>query len=195
MPDYHAHVFKNGKPDHDFEAMYANEELDGYDSWRQGDLRHARVQLALAMLAPYNFAKILDIGCGKGAVTHLLKRANNYVVGVDGSSTAIKKARASYPDIQFACCDALTAVEQLPERFDLITAQCVFAYIAHWRSIVEAASRSCTYFLCVEYVPKGTIGAVGTIAELVSDISYHFSIVRKVVLDDEVVIILGKSHV
>jgi SAM-dependent methyltransferase len=187
-----AHVFKGGKRDHDFEAMYANEDQAGYDSWRQGDLRHLRVQLAQTLIAPYNFGTVLDIGCGKGTVTQHLKRANNYVIGVDCSPTAIEKARATFPDIRFACVDALTALDVI-ERFDLVSIQGVLTYIEDWRAVLDAAAKASNYLLSYEYVPAKTLGAVKTCAELIEEIGKRFSIIHRVVANDEIVIVLAQA--
>lgn len=190
---YHDYVFQGGKPVHDFEAMYANEDAKGYDSWKQGDLRHTRVQIAQTLIAPYNFATVLDIGCGKGAVTQLLKRANNHVVAVDISATAIAKARASFPDIHFACSDALTALRETGERFDLVSIQGVLSYVPEWRECIREAARVADYFLSVEYVPAGTLGATKSTAEIIAEIATHFGIVHSIVLDGEVSIVLARS--
>ena len=102
--DYHKHVFDNNKFVGNFEEMYQNEKTD-YDSWFQSDLRDYGYQLSLTILNQYNFNKILDIGCGKGLFTSLLKKKNNTVEGIDISSTAIKKAQASSKDINFSVGD------------------------------------------------------------------------------------------
>ena len=49
----------------------------------------------------WNFNSIIDVGCGKGSLTHLLKRNNNKVFGIDVPSTAIKRAKVRYPNIDF----------------------------------------------------------------------------------------------
>jgi SAM-dependent methyltransferase len=51
----------------DFKAMYAAEDGESFDSWHSHDVRHLRLRLARELLADYNFASVLDIGCGKGA--------------------------------------------------------------------------------------------------------------------------------
>ena len=84
MVDYHPYVFDVQKRRFvgKFEEMYQAEDREGFDSWHERDLRPLRKRLALEVLAAYNFSSILEIGCGKGAFTHLLKRNNNRVIGV-----------------------------------------------------------------------------------------------------------------
>ena len=57
------------------------------------------------MMEEYNFQSIVDVGSGKGALTHLLKKRNNQVIGLDISSTAVEQAKARFPDIQFISID------------------------------------------------------------------------------------------
>lgn len=100
MSGYHKYVFDTeqrkfiGK----FEDMYQAEDSEGFDAWFERDLRLPRKTISCAILAAYNFSRILDIGCGKGTFTHLLKKQNNHVVGIDSSETAIRKAKESYTD-------------------------------------------------------------------------------------------------
>ena len=107
MGKYHKYVFnlENRKFIGDFETMYQNESKEIFDSWHQDDIRQLQRKIDLAILQDYNFDKIMDIGCGKGSLTHLLKKKNNYVLGIDISQTAIKFAKERYPDIDFICTD------------------------------------------------------------------------------------------
>ncbi len=100
---YHKYVFniKERKFVGDFEKMYANEDNKNYDSWFQEDMSHLGRQFSLLLINRYNFNSILDIGCGKGSFTSLLKKNNNIVTGIDISETAIKKAKAKYPRVEF----------------------------------------------------------------------------------------------
>jgi len=107
MQPYHKYVFDTEKRQFigQFEEMYQAEDSEGFDSWFEQDLRHLRKKISYAILSAYNFSRILDVGCGKGTFTHLLKKHNNQVVGIDVSETAIRKARESFPDIDFRCGD------------------------------------------------------------------------------------------
>ncbi len=50
-----------------------------------------------------NPQNILDIGCGPGNSTHVLKKSfpNAHIVGIDNSENMIEKASAEYPDLEF----------------------------------------------------------------------------------------------
>lgn len=107
MANYHKFVFDTdarrfiGK----FDEMYQQERVANFDSWHQEDSRQLNRKIALNILSCYNFEKIIDIGCGKGVLTHQLKKRNNHVLGLDISPTAIEVARARYPDIAFDIAD------------------------------------------------------------------------------------------
>ena len=93
-----------------FEEMYKNEDKEDFDSWFQDDFTHLGKQLSLTILNRYNFQSILDIGCGKGAFTQLLKKKNNCVLGTDISGTAIDKAKLRYKEIEFKQMTAEQAI-------------------------------------------------------------------------------------
>jgi len=103
MAKYHKYVFNTDEREFvgEFEKMYQKEQAEGFDSWHQENSMQLNRKFALAILDMWNFSLIVDVGCGKGALTHLLKKNNNKVFGTDISSTAIKRAEARYPDIDF----------------------------------------------------------------------------------------------
>lgn len=51
---------------------------------------------------------IIDIGCGPGNSTEILKKRypNAAVVGADNSENMLEAAREKYPNIEFIICDA-----------------------------------------------------------------------------------------
>lgn len=110
MAKYHKYVFDLEKRElvGDFETMYQNESKENFDSWHQDDSRQLQRKIDLAILEDYNFNKILDIGCGKGSLTHILKKKNNTVIGLDISQTAVDIASERFPDIDFMCSDVNT---------------------------------------------------------------------------------------
>ena len=107
MSEYHPYVFDEEKRRFvgKFEEMYQAESEKGFDSWYQDDVRHIERHICLNILGRYNFNRILDVGCGKGAFTQFLKKENNHVLGLDLSETALRVATARYPDIEFRQVD------------------------------------------------------------------------------------------
>ena len=62
---------------------------------------------------------LLDIACGNGLITSQLAGPFNRVVGLDASSAHIKKAKESYPDIEFV--HALAEEYESEEKFSTVT--------------------------------------------------------------------------
>ncbi|HVY59179.1 MAG TPA: class I SAM-dependent methyltransferase [Xanthobacteraceae bacterium] len=195
MAEYHKYVFDQAQRRlvGDFEGMYAAEDRERFDSWRSHDARHLRLRLALALVAEYNFDSVLEIGCGKGTAAQFFKRRNNRVVGIDISPTAIAKARASFPDIDFRCMDA-SDIGSLGARFDLVTLQAVLAYVPSWRELLETVAGMADRCLVAEYVPANPIGMVKSVGELVEVFAGLFEIEHKLLLDDEMAILFGRTR-
>ena len=71
---------------------------------------------------------VLDIGCGPGNSTSVLKKTfpEARVVGIDSSPEMIEKAKASCADIEFRLCDITADLENL-EKYDVIFSNaCLF---------------------------------------------------------------------
>jgi SAM-dependent methyltransferase len=194
MAKYHKYVFDKEarRLVGDFEAMYAAEDKEGFDSWLGHDTRHLRLRVAKALLADYNFSNVLEIGCGKGTTAQFLKRRNNRVLGIDIAPTAIARAQSSFPDIEFRCMDA-NDIGSLGESFDLVSVQGTFAYVSDWREVLKTIAGMTDYCLVAEYIPPNPIGMVKSPAELITAFGGHFKLEHRVVLDDEIVILLGRS--
>jgi predicted TPR repeat methyltransferase len=135
----------------DFETMYAVEDAEGFDSWYQDD-DHLSRRLALAVLAGYDFERILDFGCGKGTFAARLKTSRNDVVGVDISPTAIAKATARHPECRWMVLGP-NGLDDLREHFDLALATEVFSYLEDWRSVVARLSELAERLWITLYLP------------------------------------------
>ena len=104
---YRKYVFDqaNRKFIGDFEQMYKAEKAECFDSWHQDDVNFLDKQLCLQLVKQSNFNTIMDIGCGKGKLTHLIKTQDNTVFGLDISQEAVSIARKRYKDIEFFSVD------------------------------------------------------------------------------------------
>jgi SAM-dependent methyltransferase len=193
--DYHDYVFdsKGRRFVGEFEKMYRAEEEGGFDSWHERDLRPLRKVIALDVLAQYNFERILEIGCGKGTLTHLLKKKNNHVVATDISENAIVKARASYLDIDFR---VMTAEESsvIDERFDAVVVMGVFAYVERWKECLANFPARARYCFVAEFIPPNPIGFVKSVEELVSEFRRSFVVETKIVIDDHFCLLFGQAR-
>jgi len=112
----------------DFEGLYSSED----DPWGQSGLdarlgeyyaysRNNLIKKILLLPVP-DAAEILEVGCGLGQVTDMLREANANlnVTGMDISSVAIEKARARFPHIEFLVGDIAAEKLDLEKKFDVI---------------------------------------------------------------------------
>ena len=194
MSKYHKFVFdsENRRFVGNFEEMYQQESEVGFDSWHQEDNRQLNRKIALSILESYNFGNILDLGCGKGAFTHFLKKNNNKVVGIDVSDTALSIARGRFPDIDFDNFDINQTSElenyfynqygDIAEKIDLVFSAELFSYLSNYKEVLACLSKKCRYIMITLYLPENPIGFVKSKYELENAISDHFEILELVEL-------------
>lgn len=182
---HHKYVFDEDKRKFigKFEEMYSDEDNNGYDSWNQDDLTHLSKRISLSILGDLNFSKVLDLGCGKGTFTHMLKKDNNEVVGVDISKTAIKKAISKYPDIKFISSSIEEFLGSNKETYDLVVIGEVLSYLEKWADILEKVAGITDYIYMTLYIPDNPIGYVKSFADLEKKFEEYFE--EKTVLLDK----------
>jgi SAM-dependent methyltransferase len=204
MAEYHKYVFDTDKRLFvgEFELMYQQENIANFDSWHQEDSRQLNRKIALEILSRYNFGKIVDIGAGKGALTHQLKKLNNHVLGLDISPSATSMAHARFPDIEFVAVD----VNDLPrftafidERYggrsdvggiDLVfIAECL-SYIENWKELVSELANRARFLMITLFLPENPIGFVKNATELEAQVSNHFEILELVFIQKSQFVIL-----
>jgi 2-polyprenyl-3-methyl-5-hydroxy-6-metoxy-1,4-benzoquinol methylase len=107
MAEYNKYVFETNSRTFEgkFEEMYQHEMIGNFDSWHQDDSRQLNRKIALEILSAHNFKSVIDVGSGKGMLTHQLKRLNNNVLGLDISQTTIEVAHSRFPGIGFGVVD------------------------------------------------------------------------------------------
>ena len=69
---------------------------------------------------------IVDLGCGNGALTNIIKNKGYKVIGIDASDELLDLARRNYPDIDFVQADATSF--SLKQPADVVFSNAVF----HW---------------------------------------------------------------
>jgi 2-polyprenyl-3-methyl-5-hydroxy-6-metoxy-1,4-benzoquinol methylase len=186
---YHKYVFKDNKFVGKFEQMYNDEDKENFDSWHQEDMRHLCRQTALMLFNRYNFSRILDVGCGKGVFAHALKKNNNYILGIDISKTAIKKAMMRYPDIDFRTEE----INDINQHYDLAVITEVLSYLSDWKEVLIKTSKIADYVLISLYLPPNPAGYVKSFRELLTYLKFYFNIETKIIIDDSYLVVLGKS--
>jgi trans-aconitate 2-methyltransferase len=90
----------------------------------------------LALLAPQQGWRILDVGCGTGQLTAEIARSGASVLGIDNSPAMIARARANFPGLEFEIAD-VTALA-FGEEFDAVFSNAAL----HWVTNAGAAARS-----------------------------------------------------
>jgi SAM-dependent methyltransferase len=165
-----------------FEEMYRAEAREGFDSWQQDDTSHLAKRVSLALLDGRAFPRVLDVGCGKGAFTHLLKTPDNHVLGIDLSETAIDIARSRFPDIEFRALDLRAAPldRAIGGQVDLVVCLETLSYLEDWRDTLELFARTGRYALVGLYVPEQPIGFVKSVDDLAAAFAAHFTVIEDV---------------
>jgi SAM-dependent methyltransferase len=175
-----------------FEDMYRAERAQGFDSWEQDDLRHLEKRVCIEVLAGRDYRRVLDVGCGKGAFTSLLKTRDNEVLAIDVSATAVEIARSRYPEIAFRQHDLMR--ERLEaavgDGFDLIVCLETLSYLENWREQLRAFARLSRFCLVALYVPEAPIGFVKSSEELAEAFRALFTCIDEVRLTTRRQIIL-----
>jgi len=211
MSSYHKFVFDSQNREFigDFDLMYKAESSSNFDSWHQDDSRQLNRSILLNLIEYYNFSSILDVGCGKGLLTHMLKKKNNFVLGIDISPTAIQIARARYPDIVFEV-ENVSNIQNLSRllkpsgqdielpsrhRFDLVLIAECLSYIHNWKMVISELSKKIPNIALSLYIPENPIGYVKNSSELVSEVSKYYKIYESIKMEQSCFsIIFAHSH-
>ncbi|HMB49463.1 MAG TPA: methyltransferase domain-containing protein [Natronoarchaeum rubrum] len=87
----------------------------------------------LELLAPAAGERVLDLGCGTGALTGKIAASGADIVGIDSAAEMIERARANHPELAFRQADARTAT--FDEPFDAVFSNAAL----HWIDEQDAA--------------------------------------------------------
>lgn len=84
-----------------------------------------RTQPAIDLAARIEYdapAKALDVGCGPGNSTAVLKARfpGAHIIGADYSKNMVETARKDHPELEFIRCDVSSDIETLPNDFDIV---------------------------------------------------------------------------
>lgn len=108
--------------------LVANE----YDDWYKTPLGRfvdeVEKKLAFDMVPLTKGMRILDLGCGTGIYTSLLKDHECKVTGIDLSDKMLEIARAKFPDIHFIQSN-IYALPFPDNKFDLVFSMATFEFI------------------------------------------------------------------
>ena len=124
----------------------------------------------------------------------MVKKANNEVVGIDISKTAIEKARAKYRNIDFKVLSVNELIETHPSKegqYDLVVIIEILSYLENWREVIKYVSKITRYTYISLYLPSNPIGFVKSFENLRDEIVKYFDIEIQNLLNNEVIFILG----
>lgn len=85
-----------------------------------------------------NPSAIFDLGCGPGNSTHTLalKFPNAHSIGGDVSQNMLKKARTSYPEIEFIHFDGEKDFPSLSQSFDIVFSNACIQWIPNHKKLL-----------------------------------------------------------
>lgn len=83
-------------------------------------------------------SEIIDLGCGPGNSTRVLKNRfqNARIIGADSSENMIAKARADNPDLEFALLDLNDDISVFDGRFDVVFSNACFQWVQNHRELL-----------------------------------------------------------
>ena len=140
--DYHDYVFREGKLVGDFENMYRHARAVPWDQGNRAERWYTQVGLLmLKERGPYG--RVLEVGCGLGYIAAKLKAWASSVHAFDVSATAIEKARALHPGIDFYVDDVCREDFQPRDAYDLVVVREVFWYVFPSLTTVLRNLRAC----------------------------------------------------
>jgi ubiquinone/menaquinone biosynthesis C-methylase UbiE len=85
--------------------------------------------------------RLLDVGCGDGALAARLAAQGALVTGVDPSSVAIERARAAHPDMNWALPSEDGRLPVPDASFDVVTCVHVLEHVADTQTLMSEVRR------------------------------------------------------
>ena len=86
-----------------------------------------------------NVRTVLDVGCGIGNSTAVLKRRfpNARIIGADNSDDMLATARKNNPELEFMKLDASTDIVKISDRFDVVFSNACIQWIPNHRLLIK----------------------------------------------------------
>lgn len=107
------------------------------------DARHAFISEygvgLVTLLNPLSGERILDVGCGTGALAQEIAQTGANVVGIDSSPEMIQSARAQYPGLEFDVQDASDFAFAVP--FDAVFSNAALHWVRQAEETAACISR------------------------------------------------------
>jgi SAM-dependent methyltransferase len=114
-----------------------------------------RRRLILEITEHLQFASVLDVGCGNGALlAEFQKSSVSCLAGIDLSEFIIEENRKRFPHFRFSAVDISKDV--LKERFDLVVCSEVLEHIDDFAAALGNLRAMCNRYLLIT-VPSGRV--------------------------------------
>lgn len=204
MANYHKFVFDSDKREFigDFENMYAQESIQNFDSWHQDDSRQIQRNIVFNLLQEWQFPFTVDLGCGKGSFTHLLKKKNNDVLGLDLSNHAVSVASSRFPDIKFKQIDFSDLnklnliIKETKKRVNLFVCLECLSYLENWTEFLRLCAQRREFIIIALYLPENPIGFVNSREQLTKEFLISFDPLAIISLEiSNFIVLFGKSKI
>jgi trans-aconitate methyltransferase len=204
VANYHKFVFDSDKREFigDFENMYAQESIQNFDSWHQDDSRQIQRNIVSNLLQEWQFPFTVDLGCGKGSFTHLLKKKNNDVLGLDLSNHAVSVASSRFPDIKFKQIDFSDLnklnliIKETKKRVNLFVCLECLSYLENWTEFLRLCAQRREFIIIALYLPENPIGFVNSREQLTKEFLISFDPLAIISLEiSNFIVLFGKSKI
>ena len=110
----------------------------------QYDAKHAfvyeRAKGLVDMLAPKAGERILDLGCGTGALTAEIARRGAEILGVDRSEEMISQARKKFPALKFELLDVREL--RFNAEFDAVFSNAVLHWVPEAAQVIAGVAQA-----------------------------------------------------
>jgi trans-aconitate methyltransferase len=110
----------------------------------QYDAKHAfvyeKAKGLVALLAPEAGERILDLGCGTGALTAEIAERGAEILGVDRSEEMISQARKKFPALKFEALDAREL--RFNAEFDAVFSNAVLHWISEAEQVIARVAQA-----------------------------------------------------
>lgn len=83
-------------------------------------------------------SEIIDLGCGPGNSTRVLKNRfpNAHIIGADSSENMLQKARSENPDLDFILLDLNDDLSEYNGKFDMAFSNACFQWLSNHRELL-----------------------------------------------------------
>lgn len=110
------------------------------DQYLKFKKQRTQPSIDLAAMIPVDSPKnVIDIGCGPGNSTRVLKNKfpDAHVTGADFSPNMIEKAKAENPDVDFMLFDASNDFPKLTEKYDVVFSNACIQWVPEHQKLLK----------------------------------------------------------